>query len=903
MRRIQNFKMILWVVLGCTLIAPSAIHGQDGYWRWVNTLHDTIQGPAKNYTGGAKIVDGGITLWESGEDYSLRGHLQWTWPSAKKLIVGDAIPYKYSYRKSGDTESSYGHLFYGFSGSQVYNREWLTRGASRNWAIDPSVVDGSVVLRNGRRSGEFKVPAKPQDSTYMYVVAGAVGYAKVQGFHIRLYEWIDGSVDQDLVRTTHVPCAEALGFYGVNELKGYYSGKGSLNYTRDDIANMFAKALLQYAKQGNPLADGTRTVKSSGEDVAGIPLPITDALDLARTFDTTGMPTGNENQLHTAIRALAESKRAKDPTARLTPGDVFYLSLRANRGNVRDALCTCHAALDRSTAANATLIKGYLVKLRNEEGYSDQPFEYTTERGTKRTTIPRKNMGRDEQGVWYHLFGMAAVEFTDGHNIAPFFATQSAVYARLPYTKTAKVQQRGFPSTGIGGQLGDFAIALEDASRHAGGSVPDPDKYCINYSGIAAGARLKRELRPYLEQQRRLELEARESGQLDPTSQTIRPYGNLTSIVDYRSPLSLRIEGSNGELFTFDQTTKRFGGNSPNVFILVNPDADGSWGLTVAPRFEVAKSTFTAVESAKVAISIYDHQTKTTRWEQIDVRRGQVIEGAVVGVDGESPSGDSPSAGTSEIAETPPTTDSKQPHPATSVLSAIGIEVLPLTGEVRALIGSGGAAIVRIGENSIGSRSSLRRGDMIIVVGEAEVKNPEHLEKLLARDWAAGKESVSLGVTRPDAGSSYRVKLALPPRGPSADDVSSAPPVTPPGLKAPPVKAPPVKAPPVKAPPVKQRPYVGVNVGDVLDPQSRQLGVHAQWGAVLTKIFDNSPAAKAGLRAGDVIYGCDGKRVANQAALTKMINASQPGRRHTIDVMRGRDTLRILLTLEAWPRQ
>lgn len=241
------------------------------------------------------------------------------------------------------------------------------------------------------------------------------------------------------------------------------------------------------------------------------------------------------------------------------------------------------------------------------------------------------------------------------------------------------------------------------------------------------------------------------------------------------------------------------------------------------------------------------------------------------------------------------------------LLSTIGIGVLPQTREAEQVLGiAGGAAVVGIRPNSVASRADIQRGDVIVRVNEQPVKGPEHLEQLLARQFAATHGKVLLQILRPTTKVSLRVAIALPrvghPSGPGG--AGHGPPLSSP-LPTPPVP-PPVVPPPVVPPPVDpppwSRPYFGVNVRNVSDAEARQLGVRARWGAVLTRIYPNSPAEKAGMRAGDVIFGCDGMRVANLEALSAMINASRPGNRHVIDLLRGNATLRVQLRLETWPR-
>ncbi|MBN1910487.1 MAG: PDZ domain-containing protein, partial [Pirellulales bacterium] len=104
------------------------------------------------------------------------------------------------------------------------------------------------------------------------------------------------------------------------------------------------------------------------------------------------------------------------------------------------------------------------------------------------------------------------------------------------------------------------------------------------------------------------------------------------------------------------------------------------------------------------------------------------------------------------------------------------------------------------------------------------------------------------------------------------------------------------------APPVVQpnRGYVGVNTAEVNSPEARALGVTASHGAVLVKIYPNSPAAAAGLRPGDVIRGCGGRPVNKRADLSAILGAGRPGQTFMLEVQTGGAMASYRLTLGNW---
>jgi len=71
-------------------------------------------------------------------------------------------------------------------------------------------------------------------------------------------------------------------------------------------------------------------------------------------------------------------------------------------------------------------------------------------------------------------------------------------------------------------------------------------------------------------------------------------------------------------------------------------------------------------------------------------------------------------------------------------------------------------------------------------------------------------------------------------------------------------------------------------------------------GLLITSVNENSPAAKAGLRAGDVITAVDGEKVASSGDVVRAINKKQDGD-VTLTIIRDRNSRTITLTPEKNP--
>jgi serine protease Do len=83
------------------------------------------------------------------------------------------------------------------------------------------------------------------------------------------------------------------------------------------------------------------------------------------------------------------------------------------------------------------------------------------------------------------------------------------------------------------------------------------------------------------------------------------------------------------------------------------------------------------------------------------------------------------------------------------------------------------------------------------------------------------------------------------------------------------------------------RGYLGVRIKDLNPEVAARLGVEKQKGVLVAKVFDGSPAAKAGLKDGDVLVTLDGKPVETGRDL-QMVVASLP-LNHPVNVVVMRD--------------
>jgi serine protease Do len=94
------------------------------------------------------------------------------------------------------------------------------------------------------------------------------------------------------------------------------------------------------------------------------------------------------------------------------------------------------------------------------------------------------------------------------------------------------------------------------------------------------------------------------------------------------------------------------------------------------------------------------------------------------------------------------------------------------------------------------------------------------------------------------------------------------------------------------------RGWLGVGIQGVTTDLATKFGVNENEGVLVNEVFDNDPAARAGIKPGDIITKIDGKTVDNPNMLSRLIAALEPGASTTVEVVRDgkRRTLTVALT-------
>jgi serine protease Do len=83
-----------------------------------------------------------------------------------------------------------------------------------------------------------------------------------------------------------------------------------------------------------------------------------------------------------------------------------------------------------------------------------------------------------------------------------------------------------------------------------------------------------------------------------------------------------------------------------------------------------------------------------------------------------------------------------------------------------------------------------------------------------------------------------------------------------------------------------QRGWIGIRIQQVSDDIAQSVGLNKPQGALIAGMTDGGPAAKAGVQNGDVVLTFDGRPVADNRALPRMVADAQVGKTYNLEVLR-----------------
>ena len=93
--------------------------------------------------------------------------------------------------------------------------------------------------------------------------------------------------------------------------------------------------------------------------------------------------------------------------------------------------------------------------------------------------------------------------------------------------------------------------------------------------------------------------------------------------------------------------------------------------------------------------------------------------------------------------------------------------------------------------------------------------------------------------------------------------------------------------------------YMGIGISDVTPENSKFFNVTDAEGALVTQVESDSPAAKAGVKVGDVIRELDGKQIPDAGELQVEVGQKRPGSIIKLSILREGKSMTVPVTLEA----
>ncbi len=236
---------------------------------------------------------------------------------------------------------------------------------------------------------------------------------------------------------------------------------------------------------------------------------------------------------------------------------------------------------------------------------------------------------------------------------------------------------------------------------------------------------------------------------------------------------------------------------------------------------------------------------------------------------------------------------------------SIGVQVKDLTQEELAKARTqGGAAIVDVVEDSPAQKAGLKTGDIVVEFDGERVRSARQFARLV-EDTPDGR-AVKVIVNRSGAKQTMEVTPAAR-RGEMAWTEHLGPRIREgmergmrefsPGMRTFEFDTP-------VAPGIlmgQNRPRLGVGVEPLGDQLAEYFG--AKGGVLVASVEADSPAAKAGLKAGDVITSVNGEAIADPRDLTSEIRKAAAGSTLSMEIVRERKTQTLKATLPDAPKR
>jgi serine protease Do len=98
------------------------------------------------------------------------------------------------------------------------------------------------------------------------------------------------------------------------------------------------------------------------------------------------------------------------------------------------------------------------------------------------------------------------------------------------------------------------------------------------------------------------------------------------------------------------------------------------------------------------------------------------------------------------------------------------------------------------------------------------------------------------------------------------------------------------------------RGWIGVSIQEMTEELARKFGLQRTEGVLISDVFSQGPAEKAGLKRGDIILEVNGKKVPGVNQLRNMIAQTPVGSNITMKLRRANSVFTVVVTIEEMPK-